>query len=403
MHPRITRVETAAVRAVGPSVLVRIWAGDTYGLGECYPSAPAAAVHQIIAGFGEHLYGRDPRDVVRLAESLRRWHIFTGAQAGTVVTAISGVELALWDLAGKLQGVPVWALLGGRFRDEVRLYADCNAGTVDAAGHHPHDGLPDPDDDDGRRAIQAAADRAISLGFDAVKFDVDDVFAAGSVDPWNRELTSAQIRRMTEQVRLMRECVGADVSLAIDMHARYNQPSAIRACRALEDFDLAWIEEPTPPENLDALAEVRRATTAPICAGENLYTRYPFRDLLAARAVDIVMPDLAKCGGLWEGKRIADLAELSYIPFAPHNVSSPIGTIAAAHLCATVANFTTLEWHAIDLAHWHDLVTYAGGPVIDRGRIRLTDAPGLGLELNEDIARAHEHVKAGISFFGEAA
>jgi galactonate dehydratase len=191
--------------------------------------------------------------------------------------------------------------------------------------------------------------------------------------------------------------------LAIDMHARYNQPSAIRACRALEPFDLMWIEEPTPPENIDALAEVRRNTSALICAGENLYTRYPFRELLEKRAVDIVMPDLAKCGGLSEGKRIADLAELSYVPFAPHNVSGPIGTIAAAHLCATVSNFTILEWHAIDLPYWSDLVTYAGGQIIDRGQITVTDAPGLGIELNEDVAREHVHVKSGLRFFGEAA
>jgi galactonate dehydratase len=402
MHPRITRIETAAVRLVGPSILVRVWAGDTYGIGECYPSAPAAAVHRIVAGFSEHLIGKDPRDVGMLGESLRRWHLFTGAQAGTVVTAISGIEIALWDLAGKLQDTPVWALLGGRFRDEVTLYADCNAGTVDAAGHHPGAGLADPDDESGREAIREVANRAKGLGFAAVKFDVDDVFGFGSGDEWNRDLSSAQVRRMAKQVEWMRECLGPDVSLAIDMHARYNLPSAIRACRALESFDLTWVEEPTPPENLDALAEVRRNTAVPICAGENLYTRYPFRDLLDKRAVDIVMPDLAKCGGLAEGKRIADLAELSYVPFAPHNVSGPIGTIAAAHLCATVSNFTILEWHAIDLPYWHDLVKYDAGPVLTNGRIALTDAPGLGVELDEQVAREHEHVKAGIEFFGEA-
>ena len=402
MNTRITRIETAAVRIVGPSLIVRIWAGDTYGLGECYPSAPVSAVHEIIAGLSEHLIGKDARDVGMLAESLRRWHIFTGAQGGTVITAISGIEMALWDLAGKLQGVPVWALLGGRFRSEVGLYADCNAGTVDAAGHHPDGGLADPDDEAGRRAIREVADRALALGFVAVKFDVDDVFGFGSGDDWNRDLTSAQVHRMVAQVDWMRECVGPDVALAIDMHARYNLPSAIRACQALEPFDLLWVEEPTPPENLDALAEVRRNTSVQICAGENLYTRYPFRDLFDKKAVDIVMPDLAKCGGLGEGRRIADLAELNYIPFAPHNVSGPIGTVAAAHLCATVSNFTVLEWHAIDLPYWHDLVTYASGPVLSEGRIALTEAPGLGLELNEDVAREHEHVKAGLEFFGEA-
>lgn len=163
---------------------------------------------------------------------------------------------------------------------------------------------------------------------------------------------------------------------------------------------MLWLEEPTPPENLDALAEVRRATSTPICAGENVYTRFGFRELFAKRAVDYVMPDVAKCGGLAEAKQIANLAELDYIPFAPHNVSSPIGTVAAAHVCAAVSNFSVLEWHAIDMPHWEDFVRYAGGKVIREGHIELTEEPGLGLELDEEVALEHRHEKGGIPFFG---
>src|SRR5262245_37207104 len=136
MRPEITKVETAAVRIVGPCLIVRIWAGDVCGVGECYPSGPVQAVDAVVAGLTELLIGADPRDPHRLYEKMRRWHIFTGGQAGTVVTGISGLELALWDLAGKVHGLPVYQLLGGAFRTRVRLYADCNAGTVDAAGHH---------------------------------------------------------------------------------------------------------------------------------------------------------------------------------------------------------------------------------------------------------------------------
>ena len=397
-HPRITRVETAAVRIVGPCLIVRLWAGDVYGLGECYPSAPVAGVDAVVTAMVEQLVGEDPRDVHRLAEKMRRWNVFTGGQGGTVVTAISGLELALWDLAGKLHSAPVYQLLGGAFRTDVRLYADCNAGTVDAAAHHLTE-LPDPGTPEGRAHFKSVADRALGRGFTALKFDVDDVFGRLRVDDWNRSLSRAQVDRMVGQVGAIREAVGAEVDLAIDMHARFDVPSAIRAARALEPFDLMWLEEPVPPENLAALAEVRRATRVPICAGENLYTRYPFLDLLRAGAVDVVMPDIAKFGGIAEGRRVADLAELHYIPFAPHNVSGPVGTIAAAHLCAAVPNFTVLEYHALDLDYFEELATAAGGPVVSDGYVRLTEAPGFGIDVDEESLRAHEHTRSGIGVF----
>jgi len=396
--PRITRIDTAAVRIVGPCLIVRVWAGDVYGVGECYPSGPVTAVNAVVQGMSELLVGDDPRDLHRLYEKMRRWHIFNGGQAGTVVTAISGLELALWDLVGKLHGVPVYQLLGGAFRTRVRLYADCNAGTVDAAGHHLTE-LPDPMSPEGRAHFAAVAGEALDRGFTAVKFDVDDVFGALKIDDWNRSLSTAQIDRMVGQVGAIREAIGHQVDLAIDMHARFDVPSAIRAARALEEFDLMWLEEPVPPENLDALAEVRRATSVPICAGENLYTRFEILQLLQAGAVDCIMPDVAKFGGLAEGRRAADLAELHYLPFAPHNVSGPVGTVAAAHLCAAVSNFTVLEFHAMDLDYFEDLVTFEGGPVIHNGHVQLTEAPGFGLELDVDALRTVEHRKGGIGVF----
>jgi galactonate dehydratase len=402
MTTRITRIETAPVRIVGPSLIVKIWAGDdVFGIGECYPSGPVAAVDTIVKALSEQLVGEDPRNVQRLHEKMRRWHIFTGAQGGHVLTAISGIDFALWDLAGKLLGAPVYQLLGGAFRDSIRLYADCHAGTVDAAGHHLSDAdVPDPATEEGRMVFHDVAVSAMDLGFTGVKFDVDDVFGELRHDDWNRTLNGAQVERMVRQVGAIRDAVGPHFDLAIDMHARFDVPSSIRAAQALEQFDLMWLEEPVPPENIAAMAEVRRSTRTPICAGENLYTRYPFLELFAAGAVDVVMPDLAKFGGLTEGRRVADLAELHYIPFAPHNVSGPIGTVAAAHLCASVANFTILEYHALDLAYFEDLVTSAAGPVVQDGHVRVVDAPGFGLELNEDALREHWHERSGISFFG---
>jgi len=377
---------------------VRLWAGDTYGIGECYPSAPVAAVNSVVTALADQLVGEDPRDVHRLAEKMRRWNIFTGGQGGTVVTAISGLEMALWDLAGKLHGVPVYQLLGGAFRTSVRLYADCNAGTVDAAAHHLTE-LPDPTTEAGRAHLKSVADKALGRGFTALKFDVDDVYSSLREDDWNRSLSRAQIDRMVGQVGAIREAIGDQVALAIDMHARFDVPSAIRAAHSLEPFDLMWLEEPVPPENLAALAAVRRATSVPICAGENLYTRFPFLELFRAEAVDVVMPDVAKFGGLAEGRRVAELAELHYLPFAPHNVSGPVGTVAAAHLCAALSNFTVLEYHALDLDFFEDLATYAAGTVVTDGHVVLTEAPGFGIDVNEEALRAHEHTRSGVGVF----
>ncbi len=402
MSPTITRVETAPVRIVGPSLIVRIWAGDVCGIGECYPSGPVSAVDHVVQSLEEQLIGEDPRDINRLHEKLRRWHLFTGGQAGTVITAVSGLELALWDLAGKLHQAPVFQLLGGAFRRRIRLYADCHAGTVDAAGHHRSvTDVPDPATQEGRDRFTAAARTAIERGFTAVKFDVDDVYGELQHDGWNRTLTNAQIERMVRQVGVIREAIGPDFDLAIDMHARFDVPSAIRAAQALEEFNLLWLEEPVPPENIDALVAVRSRTRTPICAGENLYTRYPYLELLGRGAVDCVMPDLAKFGGLNEGRRVADLAELHYIPFAPHNVSGPIGTVAAAHLCAAVSNFTVLEYHALDVAYFEALVSFSSGPVVQDGHIEVSDAPGFGIELNEEVAMEHWHEKSGLPFFGD--
>lgn len=233
----------------------------------------------------------------------------------------------------------------------------------------------------------------------ALKFDIDDVTGPLHPDPWNGSIAPSEFDAMIRTVAAVREAVGPSVEVAIDMHGRYDLPSAVRVAQALEPFGLLWLEEPVPPENPEAPAEVRRRTRTPICAGENLYTRFTFKALLAAGAVDVVMPDLAKCGGLAEGKRIANLAELDYVPFAPHNVSSPIGTVAAAHVCAAVANFTLLEFHAIHLPHWERFVRYAGGPVVRNGAIELTEAPGLGIGLDESVAREYRHAKGGIPFF----
>ncbi|MBU1747399.1 MAG: mandelate racemase/muconate lactonizing enzyme family protein, partial [Chloroflexi bacterium] len=274
---------------------------------------------------------------------------------------------ALWDLAGKAIGTPVYRLLGGRFRDRVRLYVD--------SAHADY----------GERAAQVRA-----LGYNAIKFDIDDASNPHKLDEWNWSVTPAELRSMVEQVAQIREAIGPDMDLAIDLHGRYDAYAALKLAHALEPYDLMWLEEPVPPENVDAMRRVREGTSTPICAGENLYLRYGFRDLLEKQAVDIIMPDISKCGGLSESRKIANLAEIYYIPFAPHNNSGPLSTLGDSHVCASVPNFLALEFHRFDDASWNDHVISAA-PLVQQGHVVLPDAPGLGAELNEEYVKQFAH------------
>jgi galactonate dehydratase len=364
---KISEIRTAEVRGHGYSCFVRISTdAGLVGMGECIHGGPG--IQQIIAELGTLILGEDPMNVDRLYEKMRRAHVFNGAMAGNLVTALTGIEIALWDLVGRAVGLPVYALLGGKFRDKVRLYADCHAGG-----------------DDSPAANAAKAAEVVEMGFDAIKFDLDDMRSPDKKDAFNHTVSRRELDRMVAKVAAVREAVGPYVDVAMDLHGRYDTSSGARIAQALESFDLMWLEEPVPPENIDAMREVKASTRTPICAGESLYLRWGFKDLLEKQAVDIIMPDLPKCCGLSEGKKIANMAEVYYIPFAPHNVCGPLGTVASAHCCAAVPNFLVLEWHWLERPHWHDLVV-ADPPLIQNGAITLTDKPGLGVELNMEAA-----------------
>ena len=401
---KITAVRTAILRIVGPCVFVKIDtdAGIT-GIGECYPAGPASAMVETVNAMAEHLLGQDPHQINVLHEKIRRFNLFTGAQGGTVITALSGIEMALWDILGKALGVPVYQLLGGAFRDNIRLYADCHAGTVDAEGHHVEAQIGDSAQREARirREAADAAQEAVSLGYGALKFDVDDIHHPAKRDYWNWTLTAAEIDDIVGRVARIRDEIGYGIDLAIDAHGRFDLPSAIQVARELAPFKLMWLEEPVPPELPEALTRVREVSPVPICAGENVYTRFGIFDLIQRKAVDIIMPDLAKCGGVMEGIRIAGMAEVNGLPFTPHNVSGPVGTMAMAHVCAAIPNFLVLEFHGLDLDYWEDLVNYAGGAVIQNGAVQLTDAPGWGIEINDEVARLHIHQRMSHDYFGE--
>jgi galactonate dehydratase len=375
---KITEIRTGEVWGHGYSCYVRIYTDKgLIGTGECIHGG--AGIQDIIASLAKMILGEDPMNVDRLYEKMRRSRVFDGALAGNLVTALTGIEIALWDLVGRATGLPVYALLGGKFRDKIRMYCDCHAGGDDSP--------------------QANADKAkevIDLGFTAIKFDLDDLRSPAKYDAYNHTANNAELDAMVAKARAVREAVGPHIDVAMDLHGRYDTLSGIRIAKALEEFRLLWLEEPVPPENIDAMREVKRSTTTPICAGENIYLRWGFKDLLEKQAVDIIMPDLPKCCGLSEGKKIANMAEVYYIPMAPHNVTGPLGTIASCHCCAAIPNFLVLEWHWLERPHWHTLVQ-ADPPLIQNGYITLSDRPGLGVELNEEAAE--KHLRPGTRLF----
>ena len=367
---KITDVKTAEARGHGFSTFVKIYTDEgIVGVGECIHGGDGCS--RLIEDMAGMIKGENPLEVDRLFEVIRRRYLFNGGLAGNAVTAMTGIEIALWDLAGKALNVPVYQLLGGKFRDKIRLYCDCHAGK-----------------DDSPESYAARAKEIVAMGFNAIKFDIDDAKSPHKLDRYNWSITPGELAQMVDRVAAVREAIGPMVDLAIDMHGRYDTYAAIRVAQALEPYNLMWLEEPVPPENIAAMREVKRATRTPICTGENLYMRWGFRDLIEQQAVDVIMPDLPKCCGLSEGRKIANMAEVYYIPFAPHNVCGPLGTVASAHCCAKAPNFLVLEWHWVDRPHWHELVL-SDPPLIQDGYLRLPDGPGLGVELNEEAVRKY--------------
>jgi L-alanine-DL-glutamate epimerase-like enolase superfamily enzyme len=405
---RITRCATAVVEANYDYTFVRIWAdNDQYGTGECF-FAPGltAALREMFP----LLIGRDPRQVDRLARSLWRKGSGAGAVAGYLYNAVSGIETALWDLVGKSVGLPVYQLLGGSVRDEVRVYVDCHAGNnieswspmleprrpawleSSSGGAHSESDRYEP------RQYRDRARRMVDAGFDALKFDIDSIVVS-SGEELNRPLRDDEIDRMVACIAEARAGAGDEAGLAVDCHWRFAPHEAIRIARALAPFNLLWLEDPCPPENWRDMKDVRVRGGCPLLTGENLNRRHGFWDLIARRAVDLVAPDFQKCGGLLEGKRIGELAELQGMRVAPHNIASPLGTLASAHVCATLPNFVALEYHGSDVPFWNDLIALPdpGRLLIRGGRIRLGETPGLGGELNEEVARQYR--KPGEPFF----
>jgi L-alanine-DL-glutamate epimerase-like enolase superfamily enzyme len=349
-----------------------------YGLGE---AGNMMGDRQAIAYARDWLIGKDPLAInpfvrAMLSGGLPPYDPQMSATAtvdGPIVWGVSGVEMALCDLAGKILGTPVYNLLGGAFRDRVRVYLD-------------RSGVTDPTDLQSWRDL---AQRVTDEGFRDFKFDAEWIAPELNRDPWNRQMRADQVRLTYERLAAVREVAGPDAEISLDGHMSFDAETAIRLAKRLEPLNLKWFEDPVPILNFDAQKRVRDESPIPICAGEMLVPDQ-FREMIDRRAVDIIHPDLLFVGGLHEGKKVADYADMNAIPLAIHNNGSAMNTIAEAHLAAACPNFIGLEYHFWDAKWIGQVVRREGVPTFDEhGFVPLTDAPGYGVEIDLDIARRY--------------
>ncbi len=406
---KITRLSWAVIEANYDWTIVRLDAeGGIHGIGEAYMGPGLTAILDELRPL---VLGADAFQIEEIVRRLRGCTVH--ASPGVCFHAIAGIEAALWDLMGKALRQPVWKLLGGRFRDKVRIYADCHAGdALDsmssvlqsrtpswtgassiAAGvslkHHgwnPEEAeFPEP------AQYRARAREMAARGFTAVKFDAD-IPTPIPTDNYNRSLSRDEIEFVRERLRAVREELGTAIDFAVDCHWNYTVAGAVQLGRALADLDLLWFEDPIPPESVRQLRAVQDGVPMPVATGENHYLLTDFLRLIEDGGVRVLAPDPQKIGAL-DLKAISRLADTMATSLAIHNISGPVGTMFSAHICAAIPNFLALEWHGASVPFFDDLA----GPIIERGFIHLTDQPGIGLTLNEDVAR--RYAKPGEEFF----
>lgn len=330
------------------------------GWGECYTQIERDRnIVQHIADLEPHLEGWNPFQIKHFMQMV--YNDFAGRRgAMDLYCAVSGIEHAMWDVVGKALGIPVYNLLGGACRDRIRVYAN---------GWYR--GVRSPEE----FAIRAI--ETVKMGFTAIKFDPFP-------GPLRLFISREDEKIAVENVRAVREAVGPDVDLLIEVHRRLAPMHAVRVGKEMEAFKPFWYEEPVPSENLDALAEVRRAINIPVVVGEALYTKAEFRAVLEKRAADILNPDVANCGGILELKEIAAMAEPYYVAVSPHNYNSTTLALAATvQVAAMIPNFLITEYF-FSFAETGDAISVNPFKVED-GYIKIPSGPGLGLEIDEEV------------------
>ncbi len=376
---KITDVKAMFVQANTETNLVKIETDSGIaGIGEAYWGR---GVKDVILGYLRPLVvGQDPLDIEPLYTKMLRFTGGAGSQAGVTVTAISGVEIALWDLAGKILEAPVCKLLGGQYRDGVRAYWT----------RSPQDML----DPSSCREF-AAALKSHPFGITAVKSDADAFpakydpqFREPGHDPNTGHLTPKDISRIAKGFANLREAVGEDIDIAVHCHWEFDWIDALELARAVAPIKPMWLEDPMPPDYSESWSKLTAESPVPILTGENLYKRQGFKPFILNQGCHLVHIDMPKAGGLLESKKIADLAELFEIPVCAHIASSPLGALASAHCAAAIRDFRAQEFSPGRMlpGDWEKFIIY-DGPVINDGKYRILDKPGLGAELNEDFVR----------------
>ncbi len=343
------------------------------GYGECYGASvgPEAMVAVIRDVFGRHMAGENPENVELM---FRRVYSagFTQRPDLTVMGAWSGLEIACWDILGKARGRPVHALIGGKVNHRVRAYTYLYPQT-------PAHVLPGFWADADQAAEVAAM--MVAKGYTAVKFDPAGPYTIRS----GHQPAMSDISRSVAFCRAIREAVGDRADLLFGTHGQFSTGGAIRMGQAIAPFAPLWYEEPIPPDNVAAMAEVARAVPIPVATGERLTTRAEFAAVLAAGAASIVQPALGRAGGIWEARKIAVLAEAHHAQVAPHLYAGPVEWAANVHLAAAIPNLLMAE--TIETP-FHDALI--GGTIrVEEGYVRPPEEPGLGIAFDEALARAH--------------
>ena len=336
------------------------------GWGECYTQSDRdQSIVAHVQQLERYLLGRDPMNIKHFTHMA--YHDFAGKRgAMDFYSALSGLEQALWDIVGKHFGTPVYNLLGGACREKIHVYANGWSGGA---------GTPE---DYAERALQIVA-----RGFTALKFDPFP-------GPWRTHISRRAEEQAVETVRVVREAVGPDVDLLIEVHRRLAPMHAVRVARAMEPYRPFWYEEPVSARNVDALAACRRDIRLPVVTGEELYTKAEFREVFEKQAADIINPDICNCGGLLELKEIAAMAEPYFVTVSPHNYNSTtVGLAATVQLAACIPNFLITEYFVNFEARGAEI---AVEPLqVDGGYIALPQGPGLGVELRQDVLERYPY------------
>jgi L-alanine-DL-glutamate epimerase-like enolase superfamily enzyme len=383
---KITRLETIWIDEQPNTMWLRIHTDDgLIGLGETFyaPRAVSAMIHDVFAML---LLGRNPIDIENHWNNMFSTVNFFG-YGGTETRALSAVDVALWDILGQYTGQPIYNLLGGRNRESIPIYNTC-------VSHGKHQ--------DFHRWFEGhageLAEELLSSGIRAMKiwpFDQFGVSLGGpvgsragkaAVGPVGHYLRKEDLKQGLSYVADIRRAVGDKMEIAIEGHARWNLPEATKIARALEPYDIMWLEEIIPPDNVESYARLKADTMIPLCVSERLFTRFGFRPVIEQNAADIIMPDMAWTGGITETRKICALADTYYLPITSHDTIGPVALWSAAHLMLHIPNAMIMETVRAYYDGWYAEVMTDPIPIAD-GMLWLAGKPGLGTALREEVLR----------------